>query len=215
MKHVLSVLSCPRIYQLWQAPFSKMKLGPFFQHNRSNHYSRILEVGCGPGTNVPHLRSLCDSYVGFDISEQYIRYASKKYRNCEFFTGNAISDSSYLQAGSPGVVLINSLMHHLSDEDVLLTLSIVSRLGSTGTRVHVVDLVLPPMNGFPRFLALNDRGRFPRSLDHWKSLLDVSFETEVFQAFSIHFGKVSLWELFYWVGHSRSAEHQEISKPHD
>src|SRR6185437_15919484 len=43
-------------YRLWQAPFAERKLAPLWEHNDVARARRVLDVGCGPGTNTQHFK---------------------------------------------------------------------------------------------------------------------------------------------------------------
>ena len=63
------------VYRAWQAPFVEQKLTPIFEHNDLSRVRRVLDVGCGPGTNTAHFANA--DYLGVDINERYIRYARR------------------------------------------------------------------------------------------------------------------------------------------
>src|SRR5438477_4210429 len=53
----LSVLSAimesAPVYRIWQAPYARQKLALVRRHNDLRRALRVLDVGCGPGTNTP------------------------------------------------------------------------------------------------------------------------------------------------------------------
>src|SRR5206468_6323559 len=64
-------------YRLWQAPFADKKLAPLFAHQDLRSVRRVLDVGCGPGTNTRHFERT--GYLGVDINESYIADARRRY----------------------------------------------------------------------------------------------------------------------------------------
>ena len=78
MKVAQGILNLSATYRLWQAPFAAAKLAPFLARNDLQRARRVLDVGCGPGTNA-HLFAHAD-YLGVDITPDYIAYARKKFR---------------------------------------------------------------------------------------------------------------------------------------
>jgi SAM-dependent methyltransferase len=102
---------------------------------------RLLDVGCGPGTNT----ALFDGwdYHGVDLNPKYIETARSRFPDRRFDVGDA---TKLGVDGKFDVVLINSLMHHIDDAGCRSLLS-----------------------GLAALLA-DDRGEYFRSLDHWKDL---------------------------------------------
>ena len=66
------------VYRLWQAPFAEKKFAPVLAHNDLRTARRVLDVGCGPGTNSHHFEQ--SEYLGIDLNERYIDYARRRWR---------------------------------------------------------------------------------------------------------------------------------------
>ena len=64
-------------YRIWQAPFAEKKLAPILRHNDLGAVRRVLDVGCGPGTNTRHFAT--SDYLGVDLNEKYVEYARAKF----------------------------------------------------------------------------------------------------------------------------------------
>src|SRR5881296_2714161 len=77
MKVAQGILNLSATYRLWQAPFAAAKLAPFLARNDLQRARRVLDVGCGPGTNALFAHA---DYLGVDITPDYIAYARKKFR---------------------------------------------------------------------------------------------------------------------------------------
>jgi hypothetical protein len=95
---------------------------------------------------------------------------------------------------------LNSLLHHLDDDETESVLGSLSRVLSGDGHVHIIDLVLPDEQGIPRFLAMNDRGDYGRPFDRWREIFSKHFEPVVCDLFSIDMLGVSLWQLVYFKG---------------
>jgi SAM-dependent methyltransferase len=72
------ILEHPAVYAAWQAPFASQKFAPVERHLAHHDVRRILDVGCGPGTNAPRFAGA--DYVGVDINERYLVIAREKFR---------------------------------------------------------------------------------------------------------------------------------------
>jgi 2-polyprenyl-3-methyl-5-hydroxy-6-metoxy-1,4-benzoquinol methylase len=76
--------------------------------------ARVLDVGCGTGNLIPHLRYLDTTNLhGIDISSEMVALAQEKFPEVEFTVG-AVSDSGY-EPGSFDLVVGFSVLHHLPD----------------------------------------------------------------------------------------------------
>jgi SAM-dependent methyltransferase len=196
LKKMSGLMENTTAYRLWQAPFADAKLAPILHHNDFSKIQRVLDVGCGPGTNCRYFEK--SDYTGFDINPRYIDYASRKYRR-NFMVQDVCTFEAPMEQRFD-FVLLNSLLHHLTDPEAHRVLGRLSHLVSPGGYVHIVELVLPEYRGIPRWLAVNDRGNFPRSLTAWKELFSPYFHTAIFEPYPIKLLGVELWNLVYFKG---------------
>ena len=190
------LLELPLVYRTWQAPFASAKLKPFLAHVDLSRTRRVLDIGCGPGTNA-RVFSGCD-YVGIDINPEYIRTASARYPG-RWVVGD-VTDETIFPDNQFDCVFANSLMHHLDDRAVRNLLRRMARLTAADGKVHVLDLVLPPHASAGRALAQLDRGRFARPVEHWRSLFTEFLREEHFQPYAFGLPLVPLWQMVYFVG---------------
>jgi SAM-dependent methyltransferase len=200
LKRAAAVMENALAYRLWQAPFLEAKFEPIRRHNDLSRVRRVLDVGCGPGSNCPIFVE--QDYLGIDINPEYIAFARKRY-------GRAfeVADATQYRPdpGKPcDFLLLNSLLHHLDDQQVANMLRPLSQIVSPDGHLHVIDLVLPPERGLPRYFARNDRGDHPRSLAEWEKLLTRDFEKVVWEPFVLRYLGVALWQLLYFKGKPRA-----------
>ena len=200
MNLVTHLLEVPLVYRLWQAPFAADKLAPLFEHNDLQQVRRVLDVGCGPGTNTP-LFTHAD-YLGIDINESYIDRARRKYKRT-FVAADLTTWDYALAGGQFDFILINSLLHHINDIDCHKILSQLSARLSEDGYVHILELVLPGGYSVAQLLANWDRGKYPRPLDKWRALFIDHFEVSIFQPYSLGLPGTTLWNMIYCKGRAK------------
>jgi SAM-dependent methyltransferase len=199
MSLVDAVLSRPSLYLLWQKPFADTKLAPLLRQVKETRGARILDVGCGPGTNTRHFRD--SDYLGIDISPEYIAFARKKY-DARFEVVDVVNDP-IPGAAEFDLIIVNSLLHHIDTPGVRQTLEKLSaRLAEDGT-VHILDLVQPEHGGPARLLAGWDRGKFLRPLDEWRSLFEAEFDAESLEPYPLPEHGPTLWHMAYFRGRKK------------
>jgi len=120
---------------------------------------KVVDIGCGPGSIV-HLLPAGVKYVGFDISDEYISSARRKFAGDPdkiFLVGAAeiYVDNPPAQMQEADLVIINGLLHHLDDLEASFLIS------------------QAPM---ARWVLKQDRGKNVRSEPEWKSLVAQVFE---------------------------------------
>jgi SAM-dependent methyltransferase len=190
------ILEHPAVYAAWQAPFVSQKFAPVERHLPRAMAGRILDVGCGPGTNAARFAGA--DYVGVDINEHYLAIARARHAGTFIQADLERADLSAL--GTFDVILVNSFLHHLGDEAVGRVLRQLSRLlGPEGT-VHVLELVVPNRWSIATLMARLDRGRHARPLDQWRSLFETHFAPVSLEPYQIGNG---LWAMVYFRGRPR------------
>ena len=203
MKGLARVMDHTVAYRLWQAPFAAAKFAPVAAHNDLRAARRVLDVGCGPGTNTQHFTHA--TYLGLDINPAYVAYAQRRWAGGSH-RFEVADVTSY--AARPGerfdFMLLNSFLHHVATPDVRRILAHLAALLTPDGHVHVLDLVLPPGRGAARVLARWDRGDYPRPLDEWRALFTERFEPVVFEPYPLKALRVTLWHMLYFKGRARA-----------
>lgn len=194
------LLARPWVYRLWQAPFAEQKLAPVYSHNDLRTVRRVLDVGCGPGTNARHF--LHTDYVGMDWNASYIAAARKRHRGTFL-----VADVTHFHAPAGwrfDFILLNSFLHHISDHDSHRILAHLATLLSEDGHIHILDLVIPARASLAKLLARLDRGKFPRTPPHWRDLFTRHYQPLVFEPFTLRAAHVSLWHMVYFKGRAGS-----------
>jgi SAM-dependent methyltransferase len=198
---VIRLLELPQVYLAWQRPFVASKLEPMLRHNELRSVRRVLDVGCGPGTNSSVFAGV--DYLGVDLNPSYIKYAQERY-GPRFAVADVRTDT-IPGTGTYDFVLVNSLLHHLDDESVDSLLRTLGRFLTDDGHVHVIELELPAHRGVPRTLARMDRGPHARSLSSWRNLLTRHFDEVVLEPFPVPARGPALWRMLYFKGRPRVA----------
>ena len=144
---------------------------------------------------VLHAHHFADvDYTGIDINDGYIADARRRHRR-DF----RVADVTRLTPGTiepADMVLVNSLLHHLDDEETHRTLSSLPQLVTADGMVHILDLVLPDELSPARARAKLDRGRYPRRVDDWRSIFSSHFHEQIFEPYTF----AGLWAMVYFRG---------------
>ena len=199
MKALAPVMDHVTAYRLWQAPFAERKLEPVLRHNRVTEMRRVLDVGCGPGTNARHFAHA--DYLGVDMNPDYIAYARRRF-------GDRFAVEDVTRMGTPAggafdAILVNSLLHHIDDANSRRILAHLAKLLTDDGHVHILDLVLPDNPSLARWIARSDRGDHPRPLAAWREMFAGAFEPVLFEPYPLGIGGVTLWNMVYFKGRRR------------
>ena len=186
-------------YRVWQAPFAERKLAPLYAHNDVATARRVLDVGCGPGTNTAHFAHA--DYLGIDFNPAYIDDA--RLRHGREFVVADVTKYEVAPDQRFDLILANSLFHHIDTASTQRILAHLATLLSDDGHVHVFDLVLPERPSISQFLARADRGEFPRPLEEWRSLFTAAFEPVVFEPYPLGAAGMTLWNMIYFKGRAR------------
>jgi SAM-dependent methyltransferase len=199
MKSYARLMENALAYRVWQAPFAKKKLAPLYAHNDLARARRVLDVGCGPGTNTAHFAS--SDYLGIDINAAYIESARRRHGR-EFVVAD-VTKYDVVPDQRFDLILANSLFHHIDIASTRRILSHLATLLSDDGNVHIFDLVLPAHASISRFLARADRGEYPRPLETWHDLFTSAFEPVVFEPYPLGVAGMTLWNMIYFKGRAR------------
>ena len=200
MKRLSSVMENDLAYRLWQAPFAERKLAPLLRGGELASARRVLDVGCGPGTNARHFAGV--EYLGIDHNPGYIASARRRFGD-RFAVADVRGDFAGAAAGFD-FILVNSLFHHIATEDTRRILARLANLLTDRGHVHILDLVMPDRPGLSRLLARWDRGDFPRPLESWRALYEEAFEPVIFEPYPLGALGMTLWSMVYFKGKKRS-----------
>ncbi len=191
-----SVLERSAAYRIWQAPFAANKLAPVLRKNDLARARRVLDVGCGPGTNTAVFQH--SDYLGIDLNPDYVSYARKKFQR-EF----VVADVTKYEVPAEerfDFILVNSFLHHIDTPAVRRVLGHLRTLLTPDGYIHILDLVLPERPSIARLLARMDRGDYPRILEEWRQLFAETFEVAVFEPYLLSVLGITLWNMVYCKG---------------
>jgi SAM-dependent methyltransferase len=199
MSLVRYLLEQTPVYTLWQAPFAADKLAPVLRHNDLRRVRRVLDVGCGPGTNTPVFAEA--DYLGVDINPGYIKSARRKHNRrfevVDVTTEGGVSGEKF------DFILLNSFLHHLADIDAHNVLSRLATQLTPDGYLHILELVSPGDRSIAQLMANWDRGKFTRLLGDWRSLFEEYLEIAVLECNAMKLAGATLWNMVYCKGKAK------------
>jgi len=191
------LLEHPAVYAAWQAPFVAQKFAPVERRLSRTKIRRVLDVGCGPGTNARRFARA--EYVGVDINDHYLSIARSKYAGR--FVQADLEHADLSALGTFDTIVVNSFLHHLPDDAVGRVLGQLGHLLDPAGSVHMLELVMPDRLSRATLMAKVDRGRYARPLAAWRRLFEAHFDPIAVEPY--HFG-AGLWAMVYFQGQART-----------
>jgi SAM-dependent methyltransferase len=172
----------PAIYNLIVHPkyfttlFGERFLKPHFQLAGK----KILEFGCGTGTNCTVIDPLL--YLGVDIDEQRIECARRRYPNHSFRVVGATLDE--IPAASHDAILLVGVLHHLSDRQIAECLPRFLRILVRGGSLIIFEPCWTAGPGISNWVMRTfDEGKFIRTEEQYMARLSRFFEPRVLKRF--------------------------------
>jgi SAM-dependent methyltransferase len=172
------ILKHPVIYQTYQnwGGFHQARLQALAKYAPLTAGDRVVDVGCGPGFIVDDLPSSVE-YTGFDTDARYIAYANARFGNKGRFLCQEFDRTSAQQVGPVERVMMNGVLHHLSDEIVHKTLPAIRDALSPGGRLVTIDgCFVDGQSPVAAYLLRNDRGNFVRRQPEYEALMRPHFD---------------------------------------
>lgn len=156
---IRSVLSNPLVYEISQRFMGAKRAREKFVDEFISPYpiSSILDIGCGPADILSFLPKL--RYVGFDISESYIKKAKDKYGDRGEFFAKEIAMRDLVDLPRFDCVIMTGVLHHLDDTVARDILKIAKEALLPGGRLVTKDPVFEyGQSAIAKFLISKDRG---------------------------------------------------------
>lgn len=171
------ILELPPVYNFFQKAVGADKVRRHFieEYVVPLAGGRVLEVGCGPGTNCEWFPENIE-YVGCDIDEKYIAYAKQQYGSRAEFYATPVGKLGELGLKPFNAVIAVAVLHHLSDSEVHTLCDEVAELLKPGGLFVTVDpCFTAEQSRFERYITSCDRGRFVRFPEQYQVLLKKRF----------------------------------------
>ncbi|MEZ0168401.1 class I SAM-dependent methyltransferase [Microvirga sp. TS319] len=173
---VRSVLSHPLVYDIAQFLMGASRNRRWMQRTfiQAKPNERVLDVGCGTADILSVLPEV--QYVGFDISEPYIKHAQQRWRNRGQFFAQYLSKASLNSHEPFDLILATGLLHHLDDSEVHDLLdNLATHLKPNGRIITVDGCFTDGQNPIAKFVIQQDRGKSVRSPEAYAVLARKSF----------------------------------------
>ena len=158
-----SILEYPIFYNFVQKLFShkksRLRWIELFEENRNGI---ILDVGCGPGNQSIHFKD-SKAYVGLDVSEVYINKARQLYGDFGDFYTMSATEIDKLPRSDFDLIILNGVIHHLSDDEVSEFLKKVSTKMSKNGVIVTSDATFIRGRFIANFIMSHDRGSHVRT----------------------------------------------------
>jgi SAM-dependent methyltransferase len=169
--NVTSVLEYPAVYLTYQALVGGIRARKrcIRDHVKPTKNLTVLDVGCGPGYTIECFPQ--PTYFGFDISQEYISYAKRKFSPPGQFYCQYLDESILSRLPKADVVLLMGLVHHMDDSSVVELFHLVNRAMKPGGRLYTLDgCYQQDQARAARYFLDNDRGKYIRDESGYRAL---------------------------------------------
>jgi len=166
-----SILSNPFVYNFfqWSVGIDSWRQLLVKNHIRPNRGDYFLDIGCGTADILAHLPNL--NYVGFDLSQEYIIAAKKRFGHRGTFKCEQVKATNLETPSSFDIVLAHGVLHHLNDEEAIQLFELAYMALKPHGRLITVDGVFTrDQSTLARWILSQDRGQNIRSQEGYVNL---------------------------------------------
>lgn len=146
--------------------------------------SKVLDFGCGTGSNSFIFNS--ENYIGVDVDEKRVNFASKSFPEYKF----KVIENNILPANSNffDYICIFATIHHISDNIFQEYIKEFKRVLKTHGKIIIIEPVLSENHKFNNwFMKTFDDGNFIRYEEEYKKLFGEEFSVTVYKRFRKYF----------------------------
>lgn len=179
---IRAILSLPAIYKSFQKIFGKSDANEIIlnEYIKPNHGDKILDIGCGPANWLNYMPSDA-TYIGVDLSKEYIEEAKKNFGDKGIFINKDVKDIDFEELGAPDVVILMGVMHHLEDSELLSLLKSIKKISKSSTRVITLDGCFTSTQGLiAKYLLKLDRGQNVRGINEYSEIVSEVFKSNYY-----------------------------------
>jgi len=173
------IMEIPIVYELSQNGLYRPGARTWFSNQVicANDGMRILDVGCGTASILSLLPNV--EYIGIDHNPKYIAKARRIHSDRGEFRTVDVNDAHFRTLGQFDRVLLLAVLHHLSDSECAALMTALQRMLRKDGQLITLDVALEhgqhPIAGM---LAKLDRGRYARTPQQYRSLIETSSVVE-------------------------------------
>jgi len=174
-----SVLSIPSVYNLFQNLLGATNARKVIveQYLDCEGTERLLDIGCGTAELLQWVPEKV-SYVGFDVSEAYIKSAQVRFqdRRALFYTKN-VSEADLVDIESFDRIVAIGVIHHLNDDEAEKLFKLAAHaLKDEGKFISLDPCYVPRQSFFSKAIIDRDRGQNVRNIKEYGLLAERVFE---------------------------------------
>ena len=177
---IRAILSNPVVYELFQTLLGAHRVRTWFVDEvvRPRAGMRVLDIGCGPADILAYFPAV--EYQGFDISEDYLERARKRFGQRGDFRCQELTSIDVTAMPPFDIVIAIGLLHHLDDAGATGLLRLALQALRPSGRLITMDPVLEPgQHPIARFLVKRDRGQNVRTRNGYAALAGAVFDAPI------------------------------------